>query len=76
MSYMLSPAGEKIQLFPKGELDAYLESKNIPKLAEIPFNPQVGLGGEAGIPVVDMKPQSPEALAFMDLAEKVKTVSK
>ncbi|MFN3697950.1 MAG: Mrp/NBP35 family ATP-binding protein [Pseudobdellovibrio sp.] len=69
MSYMLNPANqEKIQLFPKGEIDSYLQSKSIQKLVEIPFNPNVSLGSEAGIPIVESYTESPEARAFMDLA--------
>lgn len=73
MSYMLSPHNqEKIQLFPKGELDTYLQAKNISKLAEIPFHPSVGLSSEAGIPIVESHPESVEAKAFNDLAATVR----
>lgn len=72
MSYFLNPATqEKIQMFPKGDLSSYIKQKNIPLLAEIPMNPHVSLGGEAGIPVVDMQPESAEAQAFRELALKV-----
>jgi ATP-binding protein involved in chromosome partitioning len=73
MSYMLAPGtGEKIQLFPKGELDQYLDAKKIEKLGEIPFNPNVSLGGEAGIPIVEGAPNSTEAQVFMAIAAKIK----
>jgi ATP-binding protein involved in chromosome partitioning len=73
MSYMLNPTnGEKIQLFPKGELDAYIDSKKIPKLGEVPFNPAVSLGSEAGVPIVESHPTSPEAKAFFAIAEKIR----
>lgn len=72
MSFMLNPAnGEKMQLFPKGELNAYLESKRIPKLAEIPFNPSVSLGSEAGIPIVESNSSGVEAQCFYELAKKL-----
>ncbi len=72
MSYMLNPATqEKIQLFPKGELDSYLDSKKILKLMEIPFNPSVSLGSEAGIPVVESHATGTEALCFKALAKKI-----
>jgi ATP-binding protein involved in chromosome partitioning len=74
MSYMLAPgSNEKIQLFPKGELDHFLDAKRIEKLAEIPFHPHVSLGGEAGIPIVESNPDSTEAKAFFAVAEKIKT---
>lgn len=72
MSYMLNPVNqEKIQLFPKGDLEAYLDSKKISKLAEIPFNPAVSLGSEAGIPILESHSTSEEAKAFESLAEKL-----
>lgn len=70
MSYMLNPAnGEKMQLFPKGDLDTFIATKNIPKLGEIPFNPNVSLGSEAGVPIVESYPDSPEALEFSKIAK-------
>lgn len=72
MSYMLAPgSSEKIQLFPKGELNSYLDSQKLLRLAEIPFNPSVSLGSEAGIPIVESHSKSPEATAFFELADKI-----
>ena len=72
MSYMINPANqERIQLFPKGEIDSYLDSKKIRKLVEIPFNPSVSLGSEAGIPVVESHPSGAEAQCFLKLADEV-----
>jgi len=72
MAYMVNPAtNERIQLFPKGEIDGYFESLKVPKLGEVPFNPNVGLASEAGIPVIESYPESAEALAFKHIAEKL-----
>jgi ATP-binding protein involved in chromosome partitioning len=72
MSYMLNPVnGDKIQLYPKGELDAYLDSKKLTKLAEVPFNPSVSLGGEAGIPIAESHNDSVETKAFKKLAAQL-----
>lgn len=73
MSYMLAPggSGERIQLFPKGDLNSFLDAKKIPKLSEIPFNPMVGVATEAGMPIVVSNPASVEAKAFAALAERV-----
>jgi ATP-binding protein involved in chromosome partitioning len=72
MSFMLNPVnGEKIQLFPRGEMDAFLDSKSILKLGEIPFNPTVSMCGEAGIPVVESHPKSAEAQAFFAIAKTI-----
>lgn len=73
MSYMINPAnGEKMQLFPKGEMDQYLDSKKIAKLGDIPFNPHVSLSGEAGIPIVEGNPTSAEAQAFFKVADSIR----
>lgn len=72
MAYMLNPAnGEKIQLYPKGEMDQYLDAKKLPKLSEIPFNPSISMSGEAGIPIVESHPKSPEAEAFRKAAQAI-----
>ena len=74
MAYMINPAnGEKMQLYPKGELNAYLDSQKIKHLGEIPFHPNVSMGSEAGIPIVEAYPQSAEAQAFMSIAKAIST---
>lgn len=71
MSYFLAPNGERMGLFPKGELDKYLKESEIDKLAEIPFTQNTAMGCEIGIPVVQSKPDGVESKVFMDLAEKI-----
>lgn len=71
MAYFLSPSGEKMNLFPKGELDKFLKESEIPKLAEIPFTHNTAMGCEIGIPIVQSKPESLESKIFLDLAEKI-----
>ncbi len=74
MSYMLSESGEKIQLFPKGEIDSYLKSKNLLKLSEVPFNTNVSLGSESGIPIMESYSDSKEALAIKEIARKLREI--
>lgn len=75
MAYMINPVnGEKMQLFPKGEIDSYAQSQNIPKIGEIPFNPSVGLACEAGIPIVEANSNGAEAQAFMKIADKIREI--
>jgi ATP-binding protein involved in chromosome partitioning len=70
MAYMINPVnGERMQLFPKGEIDSYFDSINVPKLGEVPFNSHVGLASEAGIPVIESYPNSPESLEFKKIAD-------
>lgn len=72
MSYMLNPAtGDRIQLFPKGELDNYVTEKSFQVLSRVPFHPQVGMSGEMGIPVTESQPKSDESKSFFDLADSL-----
>lgn len=73
MSHYLSEGGEKINLFPKGQLDLYLKEKKVEKLTEIPFHPHVGLSCEAGVPILESYPDSEEGKALVSLANKVKS---
>lgn len=73
MSYMLAPGtNEKIQMFPKGDLDRYLDQKQMEKLGELPFNPGISMSGEIGIPFVQTSASSPESAAFASIAEKIR----
>lgn len=72
MSYWLNPeTSEKVQLFPKGDLLTYMQSKNIPLLGEVPFHPAVGLACEAGVPIVESHSTGAEALAFQAIVKKL-----
>lgn len=72
MSYLKTPNGETVQLFPRGELDAYLDIKKIRKLAQIPFYPDIGMSGEAGIPLVQSHSEHEEAEIFLRLADTIR----
>ncbi|AHI05294.1 mrp protein [Bdellovibrio bacteriovorus W] len=75
MAYMINPVnGEKMQLFPKGEIDKYAEAKGFKKIGEVPFNPSVGLACEAGIPIVEANANGAEAQEFMRIAEQIRTI--
>lgn len=68
MSHLkISDSSQPIDLFPRGQLDVYLKEKNIKKLAEIPFHPDIGLYAESGLSVLDEEPGQ----VFSDLALKV-----
>jgi ATP-binding protein involved in chromosome partitioning len=71
MAYLRGADGERTQLFPRGELDSYLDSKKLEKLGVVPFHPSVALASEAGIPVVLGNPDGEEALAFRALAKRI-----
>lgn len=72
MSYMINPTTqEKIQLFPKGELEKYISDNNIKKIGEVPFHPQVASSCEMGIPLLEAFTQSAEAKEFVTIAENL-----
>jgi ATP-binding protein involved in chromosome partitioning len=72
MAYMINPVNqEKMELFPRGDLDTFLKQENLNLLASIPFHPRVSQTSEAGIPIVEAYKTSPESLAFISLGEKV-----
>jgi ATP-binding protein involved in chromosome partitioning len=71
MSHLVTPQGEKVQLFPSGDLDTFLGVKALTKLAQIPFFPGVGVSAEAGVPVSQSHSGGEEAEAFTTLAQTV-----
>lgn len=68
----LEQNGEKVQLFPKGELDQFLEEKQINKLTEMPFYPELGAASEIGLPLSESHKDHAALGYFGDLAQKVK----
>lgn len=72
MAYLKTPGGETVQLFPKGELDSYLDVKKIKKLAQIPFYPELGLSAEAGLPLLESHSSEEEGRVFAELATTLK----
>jgi len=71
MSY-LERDGEKVQLFPLGDLDKYLKTHDIKKLAAVPFEPALGLGAEAGLPIMVSEPEATSAKVFRQVARELK----
>lgn len=61
----------KVDLFPKGDLDSYLDGKRLSKLARVPFRPSIGISCEAGVPSIVADPNSEESLAFQNAAAKL-----
>lgn len=72
MSYLLDPeTHQKIQLFPKGDIDTFLSVRQIPKLGEIPFHTDVAISSEAGVPLMISHPDSPEGCVFSSIAAHI-----
>lgn len=73
MSYFIEPSsGKKLQLFPKGELEGFLDENRITKLAEIPFESEVAAAGDSGSPILLKNPASAASKAFLELAQKLR----
>ncbi len=71
MAYLAGENGARVQLFPKGDLDAYLDVKKIKKLAQIAFFPEVGMSGEAGVPILESHSGDELAEVFVGLAQRL-----
>lgn len=71
MSYLQVPGTEqKLQLYPKGDLEAFLEKENIHKIGEIPMSPILGQHCEIGLPLT-FKAEDEVNKPFMDIASRV-----
>ena len=63
--------GNTTYIFGQGGGRRTAEEYDVPLLAEIPLEPAVREGGDAGVPVLIGHPDSPTAQAFAHLAERV-----
>ncbi|MBN1439298.1 MAG: Mrp/NBP35 family ATP-binding protein [Anaerolineales bacterium] len=70
MSYWAGPDGAPIDLFGRGGGKELAEQARVPFLGEIPIDPQVRIGGDAGRPIVVAHPESPAAAALKSIAEQ------
>lgn len=70
--FVVPTSGEEYNIFgDPEEVAKAAERLEVPVLGEIPLDPDVRKGGDAGEPVVIGKPDSPVAQAFMKLSESV-----
>jgi ATP-binding protein involved in chromosome partitioning len=71
MSYFEVPgSGERVQMFPKGELEAYLVKEKLEKLGEIPMTPYISQACEVGVPLF-FKEEEPSTKAFLKVAQNI-----
>lgn len=68
MSYLELENGDKMEIFGSGGGKALSERTDIPLLGQIPLNPAIREGGDAGSPIVISDPESPSSIIFNDLA--------
>ena len=71
MSYLDTPDGNRMDIFGSGGGEKLAKMTGVPYLGSIPIDPQVRVGGDAGIPVVLSHPDSPVSLALIEIAEKI-----
>lgn len=72
MAYYLCPkCGHTEYIFGQGGGAAEAQRQNIPLLGQIPLDPELRAGGDAGVPIVIAKPDSPAAHAFTKIADEL-----
>ncbi len=71
MSYLEQPAGEAIDIFGRGGGKKMAEQFGVPFLGEIPIDPEIRIGGDSGMPIVESNPESTAAKAFNSIAENI-----
>lgn len=68
MSYLILPDGQTLDVFGRGGGQAFAREVGADFLGEVPMDPQVRVGGDAGTPVVVSHPDSAVAQALAALA--------
>ncbi len=72
MSAFVCPhCGQRSEIFKHGGGRRTADELGVPYLGEIPIDPAIVVGGDAGVPIVAAAPESPAALAFRDLAAAI-----
>ncbi|HXN07604.1 MAG TPA: Mrp/NBP35 family ATP-binding protein [Nitrospiria bacterium] len=72
MSYFSCPhCKERTEIFSHGGGKLAAEKLKVPFLGEIPIDPAIRAGGDTGKPIVVADPQSPQAKAFVKIAENL-----
>lgn len=70
MSFFECPhCHEKTEIFSRGGGKAAAEKLGVSFLGEVPIDPAIREGGDAGMPIVVADPKSPQAEAFMKIAK-------
>lgn len=69
MSGFTAPDGEHYPLFGSGGGQALADDLGVELLGQVPIDPRVAEGGDAGKPVVEAQPDSPSAVAITAAAK-------
>ena len=72
MSYYICPqCGHREEIFKHGGGRRTAEQLKVPFLGEIPLDPKVAIGGDAGEPIVAAEPKSGVTEAYLKIAEEI-----
>lgn len=72
MSYLEAPgAAGEVDIFGRGGGRRMAEKFEVPFLGEIPLDPRIRIGGDAGTPIVESDPQSAASKAFFEIADRI-----
>ncbi len=71
MSYLEMPDGSKVDIFGSGGGQKLADASGVPFIGSIPIDPDVRVGGDAGIPIVISHPDSPAAKALDGVAQSL-----
>jgi len=71
MSYFVTPAGERFEIFGHGGGRSEAERQGFQFLGEIPLYTEIREGGDSGVPVVVSAAEKAPAQAFIKVAEQI-----
>jgi len=71
-SYLCPSCGSASDIFGHGGVKKSAEDMNLPFLGEIPIDLEIRIGGDAGIPLVQPHPNSPQSKAFELIASNLR----
>jgi ATP-binding protein involved in chromosome partitioning len=72
MSYFVcGHCGERTEIFSHGGGERAAEKVGVPFLGRIPIDPAIRAGGDIGRPIMVADPESPQAAAFRQIADRV-----
>jgi ATP-binding protein involved in chromosome partitioning len=71
MSYFVTPAGERVEIFGHGGGRAEAERQGIRFLGEVPLFTEIRMGGDQGQPVAAAAPESAPGQAFISVGRAV-----
>ncbi len=72
MSYFVCPhCGQRTDIFDHGGVARACAQVDADLLGEVPIDAKIREGGDAGKPIVELDPDSPQAKVFLEIAQKI-----